>query len=409
MVDNNLSHPSHLKINEYTRYCSHCFLTDHVSYNCPSSFCSYCNTLGHWTRRCDKKKRHQRDQGSRNDEQGKTSEFQSTLSEPEQTAPKQKRHQQSLPDSEGFQQVGPASIAGSPKKQSIIRPAAKSGIVNNPYQILLNEKPVDEAPTVGLKTSSLKPANAPHVITSKHSSTNVHNTTTTKEPSTMTSHKVHNTATEKNPNEGREKDEMTISFAAEDVTNSTFMELNEEGAQVFEDVQGRLQGLDTTMGIDDGEGGTMRAAETTTSVTGEESVIYDDSSDDEDLDAFEQLFDEVDDAGLKKSGFTVITKTGGRVTRNTSKESIIPDFRGVRYALALSNPETEIYENSSVTANFVKNHKSTWSNMPESYRSACQDRGWKMAMKIAARRARASKSDVSIDLLPQAEPHNPNL
>ena len=412
MVDNNLSHPSHLKIDEYTRYCSHCFLTDHVSYNCPSSFCSYCNTLGHWTRRCDKKKRHQRDQGSRSDEQNKASEIQSKMSEPEHTAPKQKRYQQSLPDSEGFQQVGPASTAGSPKKQSIIRPTSKSGIVNNPYQILLNEKPVDEAPTVldsGFKTTSLKPANATNVITSKHSSTIVHNNTTTKEPSTMASHKVHSTATEKDPNEGREKDKMTISFAAEDVANSTFMELNEEDVQVLEDVQGPLQGLDTTMGIEDGEGGTLRAAETTTSMTGEGSVIYDDSSDDEDLDDFERLFDEVDDERLKENGFSMNTKTGGRVTRNTSKESITPDYRGVRYALAFTNPETGIYEDSTFTANFVENHKRTWIAMPENYRSACQDRGWKKAMKIAARRARASQSEASIDLDPHTEPHNLNL
>ncbi|KAM9916841.1 hypothetical protein OXX59_009732, partial [Metschnikowia pulcherrima] len=191
---------------------------------------------------------------------------------------------------------GPVSTAGSPKKQSIIRPTSKSGTVNNPYQILSNEKPVDEAPTVvnsGFKTTSLKPANATNVITSKHSSTNVHNTTTTKEPSTMTSHKVHSTATEKDPNEGREKDKITVSFAAEDVANSTFMESNEEDVQVLEDVQGPSQGLDTTMGIDDGEGGPSRAAETTTSMTGEESIIYDDSSDDEDLDDFERSFDEI--------------------------------------------------------------------------------------------------------------------
>ncbi|KAM9916604.1 hypothetical protein OXX59_009869 [Metschnikowia pulcherrima] len=225
----------------------------------------------------------------------------------------------------------------------------------------------------------------------------------------MTSHKVHSTATEKDPNEGREKDKMTVSFAAEDVANSTFMESNEEDVQVLEDVQGPSQGLDTTMGIDDGEGGPSRAAETTTSMTGEESIIYDDSSDDEDLDDFERSFDEIEDMRLKENGFTMNTKTGERVTRNTSKESITPDFRGVRYALAFINPETGIYEDSAFTANFVENHKRTWIAMPENYRSACQDRGWKKAMKIATRRARAFQSEASIDLDPHTEPHNSNL
>ncbi|KAM9886799.1 hypothetical protein OXX69_013602, partial [Metschnikowia pulcherrima] len=78
---------------------------------------------------------------------------------------------------------------------------------------------------------------------------------------------------------------------------------------------------------------------------GNSDIFYDmsDSSSDEEEGAFDCSFLDDTEDEIRPIQFEVSTKDARRITRNTPVTAFRADFNGTKYAMALSNPTTNVF------------------------------------------------------------------
>lgn len=122
---------------------------------------------------------------------------------------------------------------------------------------------------------------------------------------------------------------------------------------------------------------------------GNSDIFYDmsDSSLDEEEGAFDCLFLDDTEDEIRPIQFEVSTKDARRITRNTPVTSFRADFNGTKYAMALSNPTTNVFLREENARKHVEKHSVKWKATPKNYQEACMIRGRKRVEKIAMERA----------------------
>ncbi|KAJ8142583.1 hypothetical protein OY671_004268 [Metschnikowia pulcherrima] len=454
MTSSHVLYRSTLTIQEYVKYCSNCFLTDHTRYACPKAYCVRCNREGHWSKSCQAGKRAQPQQAiSPSVTSNAPNNVQTTGHMNVST--KNTDPAQAKSNSNEWQKVGSNVKQNSPRKKGNGIATSKPPMQKNPYSLFeTTDQEEGNAGNNGDKLSSTpsKPLMAtlgdylnPHLqvsrdknhkvsLAKKNTSTGIpptypHGEAATASSTPVTSKSISKTlstnatstsSTKINRHDtncdrpqitaNETQSAMELSFNGEDIANSTHMNADQEIGDFSYTLGGQSENMETTeIGREPDQieksGSTPEEEDESDEVEGEEEgsemleegnsdIFYDmsDSSSDEEEGAFDCSFLDDTEDEIRPIQFEVSTKDARRITRNTPVTAFRADFNGTKYAMALSNPTTNVFSREENARKHVEKHSVKWKATPKNYQEACMIRGRKRVEKIAMERANRTSS-----------------